>query len=431
MQIADTSGQDTPLVPNTRKRPFLWAGFAGLIVVSATYVVPAVTQWGKSEASVPHDRLRIATVRYGDLVRDLSVQGRVVAAISPKLYSPAQGTITLQVDAGDKVKKDQILATIDSPELTNELEQQQAVVDELTTALERQKIQSKIRMLADQKAIDLARVSLTAADREKRRADAAFATHTISTIDYEKAQDDLQNAKLVHEHAVADAQLNAESLTFEIQSKTHQLNRQTYKVADLTRQVQQLTLRSPVDGIVGNLAVEQKNQLDQNQVVLSVVDLSEFELEVAIPESYADDLAIGMNAEVVINGRAYPAQLITISPEVENNQVTGRVRFLDQTPDGELVNTPEGLRQNQRLTTRILLESKPQVLMVQRGQFLDSGAGRVAYKIDGDSAYRVQITTGVRSMSDIEILSGLEANDRIIVSDTAAFKGAQTVLITD
>jgi HlyD family secretion protein len=67
-----------------------------------------------------------------------------------------------------------------------------------------------------------------------------------------------------------------------------------------------------------------------------VVDLSEFELEVevVIPESYAEDLAIHMQAMVCVNGETYLAKLVTISPEIENNQVTGRVCFVTQNESG-------------------------------------------------------------------------------------------------
>ncbi|QJR82589.1 HlyD family efflux transporter periplasmic adaptor subunit [Alteromonas pelagimontana] len=431
MHIADTSGQDTLLSPTkSAKRPLLIISGAGLLLLSLFYIIPALTQWGSSQSSVPFSRLRVGEVTQGNLVRDLSVQGRVVAAVSPKLYSPAQGTITFSVDAGDDVMLGQELARIESPALTSELEQEQAVLSELSTAIERQKIQAKKQMLEDQKAIDMAAVALTAADREKRRADTAYTTNAISTIDYEKAQDELHNARLVHQHAVKDAQLNVESLAFEIQSKTHQLNRQTLKVADLQRKTDQLILLSPVNGIVGNLAVQQKNQVTQHQAILSVVDLSEFELEVDIPESYADDLAIGMISEVEFNGRLYPAKLVTISPEIQDNQVAGRIRFVTEDAQGEPVIPPTGLRQNQRLTTRILMENKENVLMVQRGQFLESGSGRIAYKIEDNVAYRVPITTGARSLAAVEIVSGLAIHDRIIVSGTDQFNGADTVLIT-
>ena len=177
--------------------------------------------------------------------------------------------------------------------------------------------------------------------------------------------------------------------------------------------------------------MEQKNQVAKNQPILSVVDLSEFELEVDIPESYADDLSIGMDAQVTLNGSAHLATLVTISPEIENNQVTGRVRFATHDQDGNPLSSPQGLRQNQRLTTRILMENKSDVLMVQRGQFLESGSGRIAYVVKDGMAHKTRISTGARSLSSVEVLSGLDVGDTIIVSGTDQFDGAEKILITN
>ncbi|TRY30286.1 efflux RND transporter periplasmic adaptor subunit [Aliiglaciecola sp. M165] len=432
MKIEDTSGQDVVLAQPSAKRPYIIVTIALLLLILAyVTLAPAFSNWSSADQSISSDRIRTAIVQQGDLVRDLSVQGRVVASISPRLYSPAQGTITFKVDAGDSVQIDQVLAEIDSPELTNELKQEQSSLQRSLMELDREKIQAKKQALENQKAVDLALVALTAADREKRRADKAYQSHSISQIDFEKAQDDLENAKLVHQHAVKDAQLNQESLAFEIQTKQLQVDRQALLVEELSRKVDELTLRSPVNGIVGNLAVQQKNQVTQNQPILSVVDLSEFELEVDIPESYADDLAIGMSAEVMLNGETHLATLVTISPEIENNQVNGRVRFATLNDLGENVEQPSGLRQNQRLTTRILMESKSDVLMVQRGQFLDSGSGRIAYKVVDGIAQKIPITTGARSLSSVEIVAGLNQGDTIIISGTDIFNGAERILITN
>jgi HlyD family secretion protein len=424
MKIADTSAQDVVLEQKSNKSTYaVIAVIASLIIIAAIYIFPSFNRWANSDTTVSTERLRIAEVTRGDFVRDLSVQGRVVAAVSPRLYSTAQGTITFNVDAGDTVEIDQILAVIDSPELKNQLKQEESTQQELSMGLDRQKIQSKKQALENQKAVDLARVRLTAAEREKRRADKAFDSKSISQIDFEKAQDDLENAKLEYQHAVADADLNKESLVFEVQTRELQVERQSLLVEELSRKVDELNLRSPVNGIVGNLAAEQKNQVAANQAILSVVDLSVFELELQIPESYADDLSIGMMAEVNLNGETHLARLVTLSPEIENNQVTGRVRFTDQSPNG--------LRQNQRLTTRILLESKEDVLMVQRGQFLESGNGRFAYKVNDGVAERMSIRTGARSLAKVQILEGLREGDSIIISSTEQFRGAQSVLLTN
>jgi HlyD family secretion protein len=399
-----------------------------MAVLAYAIVAPTISNWSNSDISISAQRVRLATVTQGDFIRDLSVQGRVVAAVSPKLYSPAQGTISFYVDAGDTVLKGQIIATIDSPELSNQLKQEQSALQRLQMELDRQKIQSSKQALVNQKAVDLAKVSLTAANREKRRADKAIESQSISQIDFEKSQDELENARLVFKHAVKDAELNLESLEFEVKTKHLFVERQTLLVTDLSRQVDELTLLSPVNGLVGNLSVEQKNQVAKNQSILSVVDLSEFEIEVDIPESYADDLAIGMTAQINLNGETHLATLVTISPEIENNQVTGRVRFTSLSDGG--ISQPQGLRQNQRLTTRILMENKHDVLIVQRGQFLETGNGRVAYIVKNDMAERTSIATGARSLSSVEVLNGLSVGDTIIVSGTDQFNGAQRVLIT-
>jgi len=421
--IKDTSDQDISIAPqqNKPKRLLLISICLLLVITLIWQVAPAASRWSQAQKSVSIERVRIATITRGDFIRDISVLGRVVAAVRPTVYSPADGTISLEVEAGHEVKKDQILAKLDSPELTNQLFQQQAILEKLKSSLARQKIQTKKQQLIDQKAVDLANVKLITAKREKRRSDLGYEKNVINQIDFEKAQDDLENASLLYKHAVLDAQLNSESLTFESKSISLDLQQQTLYVAELQRQVDSLIITSPVNGIVGNLSADNKTFLTKNQPILMVVDLSNFEVEIDIPESYADDLAIGMAVDVSFEQQRFSARLVTISPEILNNQVTGRVRFLEETP--------EKLRQNQRLSTQIILEHKSDVLQVKRGQFLDSSGGKFAYKVENGIAHKTPISVGARSLSHIELLIGLKENDQIIISNTDLFNSAQQVLL--
>jgi HlyD family secretion protein len=424
LPISDTSGQDIALGRASRK-PF-WIGLgvviAAVAIVGALFL-PNVLRWAQAEAAVPRDRIRVADVRRGDLIRDVSVQGRIVAAVSPTLFASADGSISLLVESGAEVAEGDALAVIDSPELENQLRQQEATLESMEVGLERQQITTRQLQLSSQKNVDLAQVALTAANREQRRAEISFAQQVIPEIDLEKAVDDLASAELSYAHAVQDMELDRERLAFELRTMQLDVNRQTLLVEDLKRQVDELTIRSPVTGIVGNLQVDQKEAVSRNQPVMAVVDLSAFEVEANVPESYADDLGLGMQAEIRVGTRAARAELVAVSPEIVDNQVTTRLRFTD--------GTPPGLRQNQRLTTRILLENITGTLIVERGQFLESGGGRIAYVIDNDIARRREILVGARSLSEIEIASGLEAGDVIITSGLDAFDGAESVVITD
>ncbi len=424
-KIADTSSQDVRLAPPSRtKRNIVIAGSAAVLLVGAWLAAPAVERWANATVSVPLDRVRIATVTRGDMVRDVSVQGRVVAAVSPTLYASAPGTITLEVVAGEQVEEGQVLAIIDSPELTSRFRQLESGYEQGQMNLERQRIDLRQQALEKHKVADLAAVALTAANREKRRADQADERGVIPKIDYEKAVDDLQNAELAHRHAKADAELFDERAAFELRATEFELRQQELALAELQRQVEQLTIRSPVSGIVGDLLVVQKQAVAKDTPVMAVVDLTRFEIDVQVPESYADDLAVGMQAEVMQGNTRYAGELVAVSPEIVNNQVSGRVRFTGDAP--------AGLRQNQRLTTRILLAEHPDVLMVQRGQFLESSGGRVAYVIGEDGlAVRRSIETGARSLAAVEIVNGLDAGDRIVISNIDPFRSAETVLLTD
>jgi len=425
MKIADTSAQDVLIEKRPNRARWLVSGVAAVLLILLTlWAVPAVQRWAGSSVTVPLDRMRLAEVEVGDLVRDVSVQGRVVAAVSPTLFAPADGTITLQVEAGSEVGQGQVLAVIESPELENQLQQEQATLDRAAVELDRQRIEARQKILDNQKNIDLARVALVAAERERRRAESGFDIDAISQIDYEKTKDDLENAQLAHQHAVADAKLDEERLNFELRTRELELDRQQILVNDRRRQVDDLIIRSPVNGIVGNLLVDQKANVGDNQAVMAVVDLTAFEVEADVPESYADDLGLGMAAEVLVGNQPYSASLVSVSPEVIQNQVTTRIRF------GE--DMPPGLRQNQRLTTRILMEEKHGVLTLPRGQFLDSGGGRVAYVLGDDGvARRRSIEIGARSLSEVEVMAGLEAGENVVISSIDTFRGADTVLVTD
>jgi HlyD family secretion protein len=424
-RIRDTSATDRPVdqEPRLRQRRYMLiaAGVGALLLVLV--IILLIRHWMGAEISVPRERVRLAEVTRGEFIRDVSAQGTVVAAVSPTLFAAATGTVHYLVQAGDIVKKGQPLAQIDSPELRNELEREQSTLASLEVAVERQSIDTRRELLAAQQTIDLANVNIQAAEREQRRAEDSWGKHVISERDYEKARDEAAAAGVNHRHSIQTAQLQKESLQFELSARRLERDRQRLVVKDLERRVGELEVKSPADGIVGTLAVNERGAVAQNAAVITVVDLSAFEIEFQVPESYADDLKVGMDADVTYGARKYVATVSSVSPEVKQGQVTGRLRF-----SGEV---PKGLRQNQRLSTHIMLEQRDDVLKVARGAFLDSGGGRIAYLVQGGIASRVTIQTGATSISEVEILQGLSPGDQIVISNLGEFERVETVRLTD
>ncbi len=423
--MRSTEGQDRALdgaaTSTRRRRILIAAGAAGLLLLLVT--AWWLRGWATSDATVARERVRIAAVTRGEFVSDLTAQAIIVAAVSPTLYAPAPGTVTLEVKAGATVKAGDLLATVQSPALRNEFERERATLESVTLDLKREEIDVRRRILQSRQASDLAGVTIKAAEREFQRAETAWQSKAISERDYRRARDELDAARLTHDHALENGSLEKEGLEFELQTRRLQRERQQLLVADLERRVGELEIRSPVDGMVGSVAVNQKAAVQQDAPLLTVVDLSAFEIEFRVAETYADAIGIGMPAEISYAGKTYPGEVAALSPEVTQNEVRGRVRFSEAVP--------EGLRQNQRVAVRIVMDRRDAVLKVERGAFYEADAGQSAYIVRDDVAERVAIRSGATSVREVEILAGLSEGDQIIVSDTDSFKDAARVHLSD
>jgi HlyD family secretion protein len=420
--IRDTSGQDRPLDrPQGRRR--LWLALAGAgLLVAAFAAAPAVQRMMGSGNSVSLARLGIAAVEIGPLVRDVAGEGKVVAAMSPTVYALHGGNLVLRVKAGDKVAKHQLLGEIDSPDLRAKLAQERSNADALRTEALRAEVDGRDQRAALRSSYENAGIDLQTARNDLARQTKAFEAGAVAGMQVEKARDALEKARITAAHAEAGLGLKDDSLKFELQAKQQALQRQLLLVQDLERQVSELELRSPVDGQVGQLLVAERANVAAGVGLLTVVDLTALEVQMQVPESFARDLAIGMPGEISGNGRQWKGLVSTVSPEVVNNEVAARLRF-----DGA---TPDQLRQNQRLSVRVLLDKRDKVLTVARGSFVEDGGGRFVYVVQDGQAVKRPIRLGAQSLSKVEILEGLKPGDQIIISGTQAFEGAERVTLS-
>jgi HlyD family secretion protein len=421
--IQDTSAQDTIIAPRKHalaRRVAAWGG-ALLVVIAGTGVL--VNSTGGAARSVSAARLQIATVAHGTLVRDSAVNGRVVAAISPTLYASAAATVTLKVSAGDKIKRGDILAELDSPELASQLKREQSSFEQLQAEVARQHILARKQQLLARRDADQAQIERLAAQRVYERIEQAGIAGVVAKNDFDKARDALQSAEIRSKHAAHAAALELDDVDLELRTRQSQLERQRIALDDAKRRVEDLKLRAPVDGMVGMIMVADRGVVAANTPLMTVVDLSRLEVELEIPETYAADVGSGMRAEVMIGDARVSGTVTAISPEVVRNQVLARVRFEGRQPSG--------LRQSQRVSARLLIEEKPGVLLLPRGSFVEHEGGRFAYVIENNIAYRRPVQLGALSVSSVEIVSGLKSGDKVVIAGTDAFEQADSVYIKD
>jgi len=421
--IENITVMDKPVAKARGLSRGMWIAVGGGVVALAAvlFAIPTIRRWSRAERSIAAAQVRIGEVTRGELIRDTSADGRVVAALHPTLFTPSAGIVALAIKAGDAVKKGQVLARVESPELKSRLVQERSSLASLQSALERQKIDARQDAIKNAHAIDLLDVRLSAARRLAERAQLAWDEKILNKNDYEKALDDVKIAELELKNAKETAKLAIETADFDIKSRQHALERQGSLSEELQRQVDGLAIAAPFDGAVASLAVQDRDSVAANAPIVTVVNLSQFVVEITLPENYAAEVTPGTAAQILYEGKEYPGHVTAMSPEIRDSQGHGTVAF-EGAP-------PAGLRQSQRVSVRMVFETKGNVLKVPRGPFLESGGGRQIFVVENGVATRREIAVGAVSVSEVEIVKGLSVGEKVILSDTSELAGAKTVLL--
>jgi len=418
--ISGTQGQDETIKVGKKPLPFKWAAAAIVLVALGYFVTPTLNNWAKSIPTVDSQDLLLSIVFRGDLVRDVAVNGKVVAANAPQLYSPEEGQVTLIAKPGEAVERDEVVAKLESPELKALIKQQASTLEQLNIDSKRGELENKEAQLNLESQMNAALSELNVAKREQQRAEISYAKQVMSEVDWMKAKDRLDDATRTYQHAKKRVELAQEKLQFEHKNRDFLIQKQQLILDELIRRESALTIVAPVSGVVGNWLVAQKNKVSANTAIMSIVDLSEYEAELSVPEFYADDLGIGLSVAMKISNQQVRGEVIAISPEIEGSQVKVRARIKQ--------NDAVKLRQNQRLNARIEFEKKNDVLMVKKGAFLGSMGGKYAYRLNDDNgAEQIAIEVGSTSVDYVELTAGVNEGDTLIISDYEQFNQANQI----
>jgi HlyD family secretion protein len=285
--------------------------------------------------------------------------------------------------------------------------------------MERTQLMAREQKLDTEQLRNTAQVNLQTARRELNRAEQSIALGVIRKVDYEAAKDNMEKAEMEHAHIKNKLALVVDKLAFERRAAEQALARQQLVVKDIEAKLAALKIKAPVTGQVGNWLVAQQSRVVNGSSLLTVIDLGQYEAEIFVAENYAGDLSPGLAVEVTLNGATLTGKLRHIAPEVKEGNVAARVSFNQ--------NDSEVLRQNQRLSARVLLEEKHNVLRVARGDFVSSGGGKSVYKLENNIAVRVPVQIGALSVQWVELVQGVSEGDQLVVSSLQAFKNAERV----
>lgn len=386
----------------------------GLVVVALIITTVAFARLKPAAPTVNQSSVVIETVQTGPLTREVRGSGVLVPENIRWIAASTDARVErVVVQPGTAVTADTVLIELSDPQ------QQQSARD------------AQWQLRAAEAAYQAARAELES-ERLDREAGAARLRAEMEQARLRAQADaDLEKAglaaKITRQLSESAANELAKRVQFEEQRLATLGASQSARLAALQAQVEQrrsmndlalqriesLAVRAGIDGVLQQVAVQAGQRVNAGTTLARVAEPNRLKAEIRVAETQAKDLVIGQRAQIDTRNGLVPAHVARIDPAA-----TGGTVLVDLAIDGPL---PPGARPDVSVDATIELERIPNTTYVARPVGAQELSAGTVFRVTDDRATRVQVEFGRASATHIEIRRGLAANDRVIVSDDAAY----------
>jgi HlyD family secretion protein len=393
-----------------RRNRIIWIVVGVVIVLSAVLGLIAATRGGTKI-----DPSKLAKVERGDLAKSVVATGKVEPITKVEIKSKASGIVKkLYVDAGDRVKKGQVLAELDREEISAQVAQARASLEA-----------SEASLTGSQADFERAKVDAEGPDvptlkRAYERAQGMAKEGVVSASALDDAQRNYVLA--LNKQNVAKAQLLV--LNAKIGQAKAQVARDNANLQQLEEQLSYTTVVSPIDGIILSRDVEVGDAVSSILVlgssatlIMTEGDTSEVYVKGKVDESDIGKVYLGQPARIKVESfkdKTFSGKVTKISPMgVEKDNVTTfEVRVSINNPGGEL-------KAAMTANAEIILEEHKNVLQIPEGAILYDKDKKASIEVPdpkGKEGKRKEpVTIGISNGAKTEVLSGLKEGAEVVL----------------
>ena len=398
------------LIRQRRTRRIIYI-VAGLLAIGS--VTFGVSRLKPAAPSVDKATVWVDTVKRGPMLLEVRGLGSLVPEDILVVSAPVDGRVARRLLLpGSPVKADTVLMELTNPE------QEQATLDAewQLKAAEAQYNTTKAQLdstLLDQKAAAATvqsdyTVAKLNADRDVELAKRGLGSElnakvTLATEQSLATKSQIEQQRLAVSAASAKAQLEEQQAKVEQMRALYELKKSQLEAL--------LHVRAGADGVLQELDVEVGQRVAAGTPLAKVVQPTRLKAQLKIPETQAKDVLIGQQAAIDTRNGIIPGHVMRVDPSVVEGSVTVDVKL-----DAAL---PLGARPDLSVEGTIEIENLADVVYVGRPAFGQPNSTVGIFKLDeaGKGASRMQVKLGRASVNSVEILSGLQPGDKVILSD--------------
>ncbi len=361
------------------------------------------------------DPSKLAKVEKGDLAKSVVATGKVEPITKVEVKSKASGIVKkLLVDAGDRVKKGQLLAQLDKEEISAQVAQSQAGLQAAEASLKSAEADFE-RAKVDAEGPDVPILK-----RAYERATGMAKDGVVSTSALEDAQKNYEMA--LNKQNGAKAQVTV--LKAKIAQAAAQVAQDKANLEQLEEQLSYTDIISPIDGVVLSRNVEMGDAVSSILVlgssatlVMTLGDTSEVYVKGKVDESDIGKVYLGQPARIKVESfkdKTFSGKVTKISPMgVEKDNVTTfEVRVSINNPGGEL-------KAEMTANAEIILEEHKNVLQIPEGSIVYDNQKKASVEVPDpkgkEGKRKVAVNIGISNGAKTELLSGLKEGDQVVL----------------
>jgi HlyD family secretion protein len=393
---------------------------AALLVVAVVSV--ALARMEPAAPSVDRSTLLLDTVKRGPFVRQVRGLGTLVPEDTRWLPATTEGRVErIFLRPGAVVRADSIILELNNPQVEQEALNARLALQSAEAALENLRVQLQNDLLTQQSQVASIEADYKQAQMDAETNDALAKQQLVSSL--LQRQSELRASTLRTRYEIEKKRFDMANASIDARTRVQQAAvDQARAVSDLQQsRLADLKVRPGFAGVLQQVPVDVGQRVAPGQNLARVADPGRLKAELKIAETQAKDVELGQLASVDTRNGIIAGRVSRKDPAAVNGTVTVDVSLTEALPRGAVPDLG--------VDGTIELERIPSALQVGRPAFGQEQSTIALFKIvdAAGNANRVQVHVGKSSVNTLEVLSGLNEGDRVVLSDMSAWDSVDRV----
>jgi HlyD family secretion protein len=400
---------------NARQKRIRRIAYAALALVSVLLITLGLSRLKPAAPGVERATVWIDTVKRGPLLREVRGSGTLVPEDIRWIPATTQGRVErILLFPGTAVEPDMVILELVNPQLDQELEDAALKVQAAEAALLNLRVQAQNDYLQQKAAAANISAEYSKAKMQAEMNESLAKVQLVSALALRQSKMDAEQLGIRDEIARLQLAGNEDSIKPRIAVQQSQLDQARAVMRLKQRQRDDLKVRAGLDGILQLVPVEVGQQVAPGTNLARVANPARLKAQIRIAETQAKDIQIGQKVSVDTRNGLVAGIVTRIDPSVQNGTITVDVGLVGDLPRGAVPDlTVDGT---------VELERMADVVYVGRPAFGQEQSTVQLFRVEpGGDASRVQVKIGRVSVNAVEIVSGLNVGDEVVLSDMSTW----------